>query len=110
NGQLNLCAGIEFAPDLQLSAYQFGAFIHARQAVMAGLSVSGQDRGIDSFSVVTDAQAKLALVIPDFHFNMPGVRMPEGIAQRFAGNAEDVVPQQRNNLAWRSFHAHAKVW
>src|SRR6267378_7358398 len=76
-GQLDFCTGIEFTPDLQLSANQFGAFVHARQAVMSGLPISGQDLGVNPFSVVTYPHAKLPLAIPDLHFNLPRVCVPE---------------------------------
>jgi hypothetical protein len=108
NRQLDLRAGIGVAPDRQLAAGQFGAFLHARQAVMSGAASRLQKLCVDALSIVADPQAEFPLVIPDFHLNPPGVGVPEGIAHRFARNAVDLVPYQRQQISRFTLHFNAK--
>jgi hypothetical protein len=39
---------------------------------------------VDALAVVTDAQLKLSVIVPDLHFNPTSAGVPEGIAQRLA--------------------------
>src|SRR5262245_22972333 len=47
--------------------------------------------GVDTLTVVTDAQLKLPVVVSDLHFNSTSACMPEGIAQGLAADPMDVV-------------------
>src|SRR4029077_7179185 len=44
----------------------------------------------------------------DFHFDSLRPRMPESIAQRFARDPVDFVPEDRMEVLRRAFHFHLK--
>src|SRR5262249_19339938 len=71
NCQLGFCARVKLAPHCQLSTHKLGAFVHARQTVVAHASARIKDFRVNPLAVVPHAQAKLPLVIVDFHFDPP---------------------------------------
>ena len=77
--------------------------------MMTSLAAGFEHLGINAAPVVANAQAKLARIIDDFHFDPPGQRVPEGIAERLAGNPVDFVPDQRWKISRFSFHLHRKL-
>ena len=58
---------------------------------------------IDALSIVSKPHAKLACTVGDFRFDVIGVCVTEGVAQRFARNAVDVVADDRMQVARRAF-------
>jgi len=54
NFQLDLRAGLPLAPDLQLTANEFGALAHARQAKVSGAGLSLKHLRVDALSIVTN--------------------------------------------------------
>src|SRR5215467_2129597 len=83
NDQLNFSSGSMLAPDLQFPTKAFRAFPHPRKAPMSGTSALNGNFGVDSTSVVPDVQQKLRFAIHNFRFNFLGLRVPEGVPQRF---------------------------
>ena len=72
NRQLDLSAGIELAPDGQLPAHEFGAFVHARQAVVSGPAAFIQTTcGSMPLPSSRTRNPKLPLVVTDVHFDPP---------------------------------------
>ena len=65
--------------------------------------------GVDALSVVPDQQTKLALVIPDLHFDPPRLCVPECVAHRLACNPVDLVADQRSEISWCAFDLHTKL-
>ena len=63
---------------------------------------------INAFAVVPDAQPKLSMIILDLHFDTPGVGALEGVANRLARNAIDIVSQDWREVPWCTFHIHPK--
>ena len=83
--------------------------MHTRQTVVSGAPASIQNRRINALAVVPDPQAKLPLVVADFHFDPLRVCVAERIAQRLAGNPVDFVAQERREIARHALHQHMKV-
>src|SRR5262245_63559292 len=67
--QLNLRAGIDFTPNVETAANKTRAFIHAAQAIVSDLSAVFENLGIDALAVVSNAQAKPAVVIANFNLD-----------------------------------------
>src|SRR5271157_1685519 len=59
NHDLGLGAGIDSAPDNQSAANKFGAFVHARQAIVSLTRACIQNLLVDTFAVVPDAHQEL---------------------------------------------------
>ena len=57
---------------------------------------------VDAFPVVADSQPKLAGTVSDFRLDVGGLRVTEGIAQRFARDAMNIVSNNRVQLALRA--------
>src|SRR5262249_45423813 len=108
NSKLDLGPGIEFTPDTELSPHKFGALVHTRQAEVPAAPASSWNARIKAFSVIPDPHAKLPLIIPDFHFDSPGVRVPECVAQRLAGDPVDLVPHDWSEVSRCAFHLETK--
>src|SRR5262245_13561033 len=64
---------------------------------------------INALTVITDAQPKPSLVIPDFHLDPRSLCMLEGVAYRLARNAVNIVSQNRSKFPRRALHLHQKV-
>src|SRR5262249_25782838 len=64
---------------------------------------------IDTSAVVPHSQPEPVRVVPEIDFDPHSWRVPEGVVQRFAGNAVDLVAQQRGERSRSAFDAHAEV-
>jgi hypothetical protein len=71
---------------------EIGSLAHAAHPEVSRLSPL-EVLEIDAASVVAHAQLQLLVFVPDFHFDVPSLRVPEGVAQRFGGDLIDVIPQ-----------------
>ena len=54
-------------------------------------ALAGHHRRIDPLAVVTDAQAELLVVVLDLDLDPPGLRVAEGVPQRFRRYLVDLV-------------------
>src|SRR5262245_62887170 len=63
---------------------------------------------IDSSSIVSNANAQLALVVVKLDFHVRRARMTECIAERFADDSIDVVLNDRRKIARLSFDLDAQ--
>lgn len=68
----------------------------------------GDNAWVDAFSIVTDSNSKLLLVVPDFHFDLRGLCVPDRIPHCFCRNAENFVPYHWVQISQCSFHLNAK--
>jgi hypothetical protein len=59
---------------------------------------------IDPSSVVPNPQSKLLPIITDFHFDLTGLRVPEGVSKRLARNSIDFIPRDWKKISGRAFH------
>src|SRR5271156_6003582 len=84
NTQLNLCTGIALTPARPPPPDKFGAFAHAGQAIVSFAPLSIKNLWVNALSIIPDTESELLLVIPDFDFYPPRLRVPEGVAQRLA--------------------------
>src|SRR5262249_9170261 len=107
NAQLHFSAGADFTPQTQVGADLNGALAHRRQPPVARASAAQVFR-LDALAVVADPQPKLAGAIGDLRLDAFRLRVPEGIAERLAGNAMDVLADNRVQVARRTFDRHPK--
>ena len=73
---------------------------------MPGAPLFLKNLRVDALPVIPDPQAKLPFVIVDFHFDLPRLSVPRGIAQRLAGNPVDFVADDRMQVPRRAFYLH----
>ena len=93
--QLHLRPSADFAPHRQFPSDQRGAFRHAAQSVVSLETLIGEHRRIDALAIVTHAQSELLVVVANLGLDLPGLRVPEGIAKGFRSNLVDLVTNDR---------------
>ena len=59
-------------------------------------------------SVIPHPKAKLPWIVADFNFDSPRLGVVKGVAQRFARNPVDLVPQDRVQVLRRALHFQGK--
>ena len=104
NAQFHLRARIQLAPHGELAAYELRALPHAAQAEVPFPALRAQHLRVDPLAVVAHPHSKLPLVVADLHFDLLRSRVAEGVAQRLAGDAEDLVAHDRMQSARRALH------
>jgi hypothetical protein len=75
---------------------------------MSGLPVSDKKLRVNAFPVVRNPQPEFRFVVPEFHFDLARLRVPEGVAQRLGSNPVDFVAEDRMQIPWRAFHRYLK--
>src|SRR5208283_3721707 len=70
DGELDLRTRIHCTPHAELTSNEIGTLAHATQAVVPLPASFIEHLGINSDSVVPNAQPKLMLVVPELHFNL----------------------------------------
>src|SRR5262245_21472676 len=101
NRECDLGAHSGLAPDLEMTADLLRALTHPRQAEVPGL-MAVQLCCVDARAVVTDAQLKLSVIVPDLHLNPTSACVPERITQGLAADPIDVVTDDRPKVSWRA--------
>src|SRR5208283_1428501 len=107
-GQLRLSARTGLAPDFQAPAHPLGALVHAWQTEVPGTRAFHQDARIDPLAVIANPQPEHTRVVPDFCLDPACVRVPEGIAQNFAADPINLIPEEWSERQPRSLHDHAE--
>lgn len=67
-----------------------------------------QEGGVDSLSIIPDAQSKNADAVGDLRFDCLGMCVPEGILQRLARDTIDVVAKDWMQFPRHSFNGETK--
>jgi hypothetical protein len=67
-----------------------------------------QNARVDAFSIIAYAQAKLAIVVPDFSFDPARLRMLKGVSQNLACNAADFFARERAQGFSLALHGQPK--
>ena len=67
-----------------------------------------QELRVDALSIIPYAQSKNADAVGDLRFNFICLRVVEGISQRLARNAIDVVAEDRMQVPRHSFYRNMK--
>ena len=67
-----------------------------------------QNFGWNTLSIIPDSQPERPWSIADFSFNMAGMGVLEGIAQRLASDAVKLVPYDRVQVPGGTFHDQAE--
>ena len=70
------------------------SFPYAAHTPMPRCPASFQNARVNAFSVIAYAQAKLAIVVPDFNFDPARLRMLKGVSQNLACNPVDFVARK----------------
>ena len=91
-----------------MSPQELGAFMHAIQTPMSGAPFFIEELRVHALPVIPDPQPKLPFVIPEFHFYLLRLCVPEGIAQRLGGNPVDFVSEYRMEVPRCPLHLHTK--
>src|SRR5262249_9393201 len=94
NDQVDFSTESCLTPHVEMPADDFGALAHAGQSEMS-LALVFENLRIDSLAVVAHAHLQLRVVVPNFDFDVTRVRVAKRIAQRLAGDAVDVVAEDR---------------
>src|ERR1700724_1200644 len=105
--QFNLGAGTRAAPNGQLSADLSGTFPHSGEAEMSRPPLF-PDFSWNAVTIISNSQAKLLWFVADLSFNMAGIGVLESIAQRLARDPVKLVPYDRVQVPWWSFHGQTK--
>ena len=63
-----------------------------------------QNFGRNALTIIPNSQPEHPFSVVDFSFNMAGMGVLERIAQRLAGDAVKLVPYDRVQVPWRTFH------
>ncbi len=108
NAQLDVRAGIELVPDLQMSAHNFCPLSHSRQPEVSGV-LTLHDLLVNALSVIKDTQTELQFVVSDLHCDPSRLRVAKGIAQRFAPDAVGLVPHERVQAARHAFYFEIRL-
>src|SRR5439155_23037639 len=87
---------------------KLGAFLHAMQTPVPGAPLLLKNLRVNAAPVIPDPQTKASFVIPDFHFDLPRLCVPEGIAHCLARNPVDFVADDRMQVPRRAFHLHTE--
>src|ERR1700687_5055907 len=61
---------------------------------------------VDALSVVPDSQPKLPFIIPNFHFYLARLCVPECISQRLTRNPVDFISEYWMQVPWGAFHRY----
>src|SRR6516165_12307267 len=104
DAHFNFRTGMELTPDRQFTAHKFGSFVHATQAPVSRAAVVGQNLFVYASPIVANSHLQMLLVIVDLRFDPPRLCVPEGVAQRFAGNAVNFVARYGVKIPRSAFH------
>ena len=58
---------------------------------MSGNPVGFHDLWVDPLAVITDTQPELIVIVTDFHFDVAGISVREGIPDHLAGDPVDLI-------------------
>ena len=106
--QLHLRPCANLAPHRHFSADQCGTFRHAAESVVSLDSLRREHLLIDALAIVTDPQAELLVVVADLSLDLPGVGVPERVAQGFRRDLVDLVTNDRAQISRVSLDADSK--
>jgi hypothetical protein len=79
------------------------------EAVVSTTPAGIQNVRVDAFADISYADLKLPLAVVDLHVYSRRASVPESIAQRFFGNARDLIADERRQIPGCPFHTNTKV-
>src|SRR6266849_6387920 len=109
DSQFHLRAGSAFAPYVQLSADTLGALTHPPQAKVSRAAFLTEQARINADAIIPHAGANLPYIILDFHFDPACMRVVEGVAQCFARNSVNFIPQHRMQVLGCATDSYRKI-
>jgi len=78
------------------------------QSEMSFAPGCAKDFWIYTLSIIPDAKAELLFLISNFHFDVPRLRVPEGVSQGLSSNAMNFVSPGRMQIPSFAFDLYAK--
>jgi hypothetical protein len=78
------------------------------QAEMSLAPARAKDFWIDALPIIPDAKAELLYLISDFHFNVPSLRVPEGVSQGLSSNAVNFLSPSRMQIPRLAFYLYTE--
>jgi hypothetical protein len=67
-----------------------------------------KDFWIDALSIIPDAKAEFLFLISNFHFDVPRLRVPEGVSQSLSSNAVNFISPHRMQIPRLAFNLYAE--
>jgi hypothetical protein len=67
-----------------------------------------KDFWIYTLSIIPDAKAELLFLISNFHFDVPRLRVPEGVSQGLSSNAVNFLSPDRMQIPRLAFNLYAE--
>jgi hypothetical protein len=67
-----------------------------------------KDFWIYTLSIIPDAKAELLFLISNFHFDVPRLRVPEGVSQSLSSNAVNFLSPHRMQIPRLAFNLYAE--
>ena len=78
------------------------------QAEMSLAPARAKDFWIDALPIIPDTKAELPFLISNFHFNIPRLRVPEGVSQGLNSNAVNFLLPSRMQIPRLAFNFYAE--
>jgi hypothetical protein len=95
NSELHLSTRARITPKLQLGPNSLSPLAHPRYAPMSRSSVVLKNLWVDPLPIIADTHSKVILIITDFHFNMAGSSVGEGIPHHLTGDPVGLILNDR---------------
>ena len=76
---------------------------------MSGTAAGFQNFGVNTLSIISNAQSQLMHVVADFYFDTAGSGVVEGISNHLAANPIDFVLDLWRKPLWLTFDNHMKA-
>ena len=95
-----------FTPDIELPSNPFRALPDSRQAPVPGPRALLEYAPVNAFSIVSNPQAKVTLIVADFGFDVAGMRVAESVSQHLAADPVNLVLKGGRQDSWRSFDSY----
>ena len=75
---------------------------------MSLTTLMGENRWINTLSIVPHAQSKLLIVIADFDLNLPCLGVLERVPQRFGSDPVDLVTKDRMQISRLALNCYSE--
>jgi len=95
---------------MEMTPEALAALAHSRKSPVAGPSTRYEDPRIHTHSIIAHADGEIGIANSDFDFDMAGLCMLVGVADRFARNAISLVTNDGSQLAGPALHDYAVLW
>ena len=95
---------------MEMTPEALAALAHSRKSPVAGPLTRYEDPRIHTHSIIAHADGEIGIANRDFDFDMAGLCMLVGVADRFACNAISLVTNDGSQLAEPALYDYAVLW